>query len=296
MKYCPNCNKHIENDAQRFCTVCGASLIEKNTCPKCNTENSPKYTFCIKCGTPLKGNRNTPSQAPTPINYSVKKENKNNNTKLMIIAAAAAVVVIAGLAFYFFSGSHNQSNVASKVTEPQKNTSQSQTEQVPQAPSQSTIPSNTPIPPQPPAFPQITSNAIVNASHSSADHEGNYIHSASLAIDGNIQSCWSEGAPEWGVGEFITIYFDGTYKVRGMNIWTGHQKSLELFRQNGRPVAVRVIGSDGSNEQYYLEDRFGMQKVTFRNPINVQNVRITVEGISPGSKYKDTCIAEVNFF
>ena len=269
MKYCPNCNKHIENDAQRFCTVCGASLIEKNTCPKCNTENSPKYTFCIKCGTPLKSNRNTPSQAPTPINYSVKKE---------------------------FSGSHNQSNVASKVTEPQKNTSQSQTEQVPQAPSQSTIPSNTPIPPQPPAFPKITSNAIVNASHSSADHEGNYIHSASLAIDGNIQSCWSEGAPEWGVGEFITIYFDGTYKVSGMNIWTGHQKSLELFRQNGRPVAVRVIGSDGSNEQYYLEDRFGMQKVTFRNPINVQNVRITVEGISPGSKYKDTCIAEVNFF
>ena len=225
-----------------------------------------------------------------------QKENKNNNTKLMIIAAAAAVAVIAGLAFYFFSGSHNQSNVASKVTEPQKNTSQSQTEQVPQAPSQSTIPSNTPIPPQPPAFPKITSNAIVNASHSSADHEGNYIHSASLAIDGNIQSCWSEGAPEWGVGEFITIYFDGTYKVSGMNIWTGHQKSLELFRQNGRPVAVRVIGSDGSNEQYYLEDRFGMQKVTFRNPINVQNVRITVEGISPGSKYKDTCIAEVNFF
>ena len=294
MKYCPNCNKHVEDDAQRFCAVCGTPLIEKNICPKCNTENSPEYAFCIKCGAPLKSKQNIPPQSPVTINNPVVKENKNDNTKLIIIATA--VVAIAGLAFYFFSGSHNQSNVASKVTEPQKNTSQSQTEQVPQAPSQSTIPSNTPIPPQPPAFPKITSNAIVNASHSSADHEGNYIHSASLAIDGNIQSCWSEGAPEWGVGEFITIYFNGTYKVSGMNIWTGHQKSLELFRQNGRPVAVRVIGSDGSNEQYYLEDRFGMQKVTFRNPINVQNVRITVEGISPGSKYKDTCIAEVNFF
>ena len=294
MKYCPNCNKHVEDDAQRFCAVCGTPLIEKNICPKCNTENSPEYAFCIKCGAPLKSKQNIPPQSPVTINNPVVKENKNDNTKLIIIATA--VVAIAGLAFYFFSGSHNQSNVASKVTEPQKNTSQLQTEQIPQAPIQSTTPSNTPIQPPPPAFPQITSNAIVNASHSSADHEGNYIHSASLAIDGNIQSCWSEGAPEWGLGEFITIYFDGTYKVSGMNIWTGHQKSLELFRQNGRPVAVRVIGSDGSNEQYYLEDRFGMQKVTFRNPINVQNVRITVEGISPGSKYKDTCIAEVNFF
>lgn len=291
MKYCPNCNKHVEDDAQRFCAVCGTPLIEKNICPKCNTENSPEYAFCIKCGAPLKSKQNIPPQSPVTINNPVVKENKNDNTKLIIIATA--VVAIAGLAFYFFSGSHNQSNVASKVTEPQKNTSQLQTEQVPQAPIQSTIPSNTPIPP---TFPQITSNAIVNASHSSADHEGNYIHSASLAIDGNIQSCWSEGAPEWGLGEFITIYFDGTYKVSGMNIWTGHQKSLELFRQNGRPVAVRVIGSDGSNEQYYLEDRFGMQRVIFRYPINVQNVRITVEGISPGSKYKDTCIAEVNFF
>lgn len=294
MKYCPNCNKHIEDDAQRFCAVCGTPLIENNICPKCNTENSPEYAFCIKCGAPLKSKQNIPPQSPVTINNPVVKENKNDNTKLIIIATA--VVAIAGLAFYFFSGSHNQSNVASKVTEPQKNTSQLQTEQVPQAPIQSTIPSNTPIPPQPPTFPQITSNAIVNASHSSADHEGNYIHSASLAIDGNIQSCWSEGAPEWGLGEFITIYFDGTYKVSGMNIWTGHQKSLELFRQNGRPVAVRVIGSDGSNEQYYLEDRFGMQRVIFRYPINVQSVRITVEGISPGSKYKDTCIAEVNFF
>ena len=294
MKYCPNCNKHVEDDAQRFCAVCGTPLIEKNICPKCNTENSPEYAFCIKCGAPLKSKQNIPPQSPVTINNPVVKENKNDNTKLIIIATA--VVAIAGLAFYFFSGSHNQSNVASKVTEPQKNTSQLQTEQVPQAPIQSTIPSNTPIPPQPPTFPQITSNAIVNASHSSADHEGNYIHSASLAIDGNIQSCWSEGAPEWGLGEFITIYFDGTYKVSGMNIWTGHQKSLELFRQNGRPVAVRVIGSDGSNEQYYLEDRFGMQRVIFRYPINVQSIRITVEGISPGSKYKDTCIAEVNFF
>ena len=294
MKYCPNCNKHIEDDAQRFCAVCGTPLIEKNICPKCNTENSPEYAFCIKCGAPLKSKQNIPPQSPMTINNPVVKENKNDNTKLIIIATA--VVAIAGLAFYFFSGSHNQSNVASEITEPQKNTSQLQTEQVPQAPIQSTIPSNTPIPPQPPTFPQITPNAIVNASHSSADHEGNYIHSASLAIDGNIQSCWSEGAPEWGLGEFITIFFDGTYKVSGMNIWTGHQKSYELFRQNGRPVAVRVIGSDGSNEQYYLEDRFGMQRVIFRYPINVQSVRITVEGISPGSKYKDTCIAEVNFF
>ena len=58
MKYCPNCNKHVEDDAQRFCAVCGTPLIEKNICPKCNTENSPEYAFCIKCGAPLKSKQN----------------------------------------------------------------------------------------------------------------------------------------------------------------------------------------------------------------------------------------------
>ena len=144
--------------------------------------------------------------------------------------------------------------------------------------------------------PAITESAIVNAYHSSADKEGTYIHSALLTIDNDTKSCWAEGVQGLGIGENIAIHFNGTYKVSGMNIWTGHQKTEDLFYKNARPTAIRVIGSDGSNEVYNLNDMFGVQRVNFKNPINVSNVKIVVEKVAPGNKYEDTCIAEVKFF
>ena len=144
--------------------------------------------------------------------------------------------------------------------------------------------------------PNIPAGAIVNAYHSSADQEGNYIHSGRLAVDGNTNTCWSEGVKGLGIGENIEIHFNGNYRVNGMNIWIGHQKSQQLFYQNARPTAVRILGSDGSNEVYYLNDTYGMQRVNFKYPITVNKVKVAVERVAPGNKYEDTCIAEVNFF
>ena len=144
--------------------------------------------------------------------------------------------------------------------------------------------------------PNIPSGAKMVAYHSSADQEGSYIHSGSLAVDGNVKSCWSEGVKGLGVGENIEIQFNDTYRVNGMNIWIGHQKTRELFYQNARPTAIRVAGSDGSSEVYRLNDTFGGQRVPFKYPITVSKLYLVVEQVARGSTYEDTCIAEVNFF
>lgn len=162
----------------------------------------------------------------------------------------------------------------------------------PQVPPATVPPVNNPAP----AVPPVSTSAISNAYHSSADQEGNYLHSALLTIDGNPSTCWSEGVPGLGIGENIVIHFNGTYKVSGMNIWIGHQKSESLFYQNARPRSVRVMGSDGSSEVYFLSDTFGVQRVNFRRPINTSLVKIVVDQVMPGNKYEDTCIAEVSFF
>ena len=41
--------------------------------------------------------------------------------------------------------------------------------------------------------------------------------------DGDIKICWTEGVKGLGIGEYIQISFNGTYKVSGLNIWAGHQ-------------------------------------------------------------------------
>ncbi len=144
--------------------------------------------------------------------------------------------------------------------------------------------------------PAITKSAIVSAKHSSADNEDGYNHTAALTIDGDTKSCWAEGVPGLGIGENLTYYFNGNYKVSGLNIWTGHQKTEDLFYKNARPVAIRVIGSDGSNVIYQLNDAMGMQRVAFKTPIVVNSIQLVIEKVVPGNKYEDTCIAEVNFF
>ncbi len=142
----------------------------------------------------------------------------------------------------------------------------------------------------------IRPGVISKAYHSSADKEGSYIHSADLAVDGNPASCWSEGVSGLGIGENIVIHFNGTYKVSGMDIWIGHQKSQSLFYQNARPGSICVEGADGTSEVYALRDTFGAQRVDFKTPINTNFIKIIVDQSVPGNKYQDTCIAEVSFF
>ena len=144
--------------------------------------------------------------------------------------------------------------------------------------------------------PPVSGNAIAGATHSSADVEGTYTHSAALTIDNNTASCWSEGVPGLGIGERIIINFNGVYKVSGLDIWAGHQKSKDLFYQNARPTRIRIAGSDGTSNVYYLEDQFGMQRINLVRPIETSYISITVEQAARGSKYEDTCISEVKFF
>ena len=145
--------------------------------------------------------------------------------------------------------------------------------------------------------PPVSRRSIAGASHSSADVEGNgYIHSAFLALDRDIKTCWAEGITGHGIGESITINFNETCKVSGMNIWTGHQKTEDLFYKNNRPTKIRIVGSDGSNEVYNLNDAMGKQSVSFKRPISVNNIKIVIEEVAKGNKYQDTCIAEVEFF
>lgn len=145
-------------------------------------------------------------------------------------------------------------------------------------------------------YPVISPNAIIGSNHSSADVEGSYVHSAGLTIDNNTSSCWSEGAPGLGIGENIVIHFNNTYKVSGMKIWIGHQKSQDLFYKNARPSAIRVMGSDGSDYLYNLQDVFGPQDVNFAQPINVNRIKLIIEKAKRGTTYEDTCISELLFF
>lgn len=150
--------------------------------------------------------------------------------------------------------------------------------------------------PQTPNYPNIRMSDITSVYESSADVENNYVHSGARTIDGDITSCWADGVPGQGIGEYIAYNFRGTYQVNGLTIWAGHHKTIDLFYKNSRPARIRVEGSDGSVSRWNLGDGMNRHTITFNQPVNVSSLRIYIEDVYPGSKWQDTCIAEVEFF
>src|SRR5262245_42453872 len=49
---CPECGQPAGGG--KFCQSCGANLVEKLSCPKCNAQLETSARFCAECGTPVK--------------------------------------------------------------------------------------------------------------------------------------------------------------------------------------------------------------------------------------------------
>lgn len=302
MKYCSNCNIHFSTDGN-FCEKCGNWLADVTPafCTECGEKLQEGAMFCGECGARINvpcadvkaappGTKSSGSVTIEPASSVQKFLKKKTVPKEALIAAVVLVIALLGGGGYYFLTHHDKAaskampktGITNTIKNGDNNTASSKG-----------IAGNTGNAAQAQPF---RPGAVAGAYHSSADKEGSYVHSAALTVDGNPASCWSEGVPGLGIGENIVIHFNGTYKVSGMNIWIGHQKSQSLYYQNARPGIIRVEGSDGSSEVYALQDTFGAQRIDFKIPINTKFIRIIVEQSVQGNKYQDTCIAEVSFF
>ena len=137
---------------------------------------------------------------------------------------------------------------------------------------------------------------IVGATSSSELKDEGNIYSARNIVDGNKQTCWADGVSGLGVGESVTINFNRNYEIKGFRIFNGYQKNDDVFYKNSRPAALRVIGADGSNEVYPIDNDINEHDIHFKTPINVNSIKLVIEKVQRGSKYDDTCISEVIFF
>lgn len=148
------------------------------------------------------------------------------------------------------------------------------------------------------SIPPISMDAVtgVEASSYLKEPKHNLYHTADRAIDGDLSAAWVEGAPGDGIGESITFTFDGVYRVSGMHIHAGYQKSAELYQRNARPAVLTVTFSDGGEQTVTLQDVNGVQDVSFDAPAETESVTLTIASVYPGSKFEDTVISEVAFY
>ena len=141
------------------------------------------------------------------------------------------------------------------------------------------------------AEPETPRNIAVSAS--STLQESGHDHSAHLALDGDTATAWVEGKSGSGEGEWLRLDLGSDCHVSGMRIWTGYQKSQDLFQKNSRPARIRVTFSDGTSQEFDLSDATGMQTISFGGDVVTSTITITIVSVYPGTAYSDTCISEI---
>jgi serine/threonine protein kinase len=161
--------------------------------------------------------------------------------------------------------------------------SQPATEELPSGtatapPAPAASPTATPNPPTATDTPRISDlSALAATSASSMLPEetlpklGLVRYDSGNALDRNPATAWVEGASGSGVGEQLVLTFP-------------------------QPVTLVRLGfSDGSVQHVEFLDQRGMQYLSFAG-VTTTKLTIVIDAVYPGTKYDDTCIAEVEIW
>ncbi|GAB2681787.1 zinc finger Ran-binding domain-containing protein [Thalassiella azotivora] len=237
------------------------------TCPSCGTENERERTWCVRCGTRLRGQDAPPPPPPpppprrrsmTPVLVGV--------TVLVLVAAAAAFAVVT-----LFGGDGG-------------------------GPGQEDPPGTAaPVPRE----------RIVRAEASSIQQpDGDVTYGPELTLDGNPATAWNHdgnvdadppGIPPEGVR--LRYTFDGPLHVTALQVLNGYVKTgptgEDLFAANHRVAGARISGDSGSVEVTFADTRDPQVVDADLGPTST--VTIEVLSVYQGARYDDVAISEMGF-
>lgn len=126
---------------------------------------------------------------------------------------------------------------------------------------------------------------------------GYLYHVPNNVTDGSYRTAWVENAPGDGIGEWIQLTFDQPYTINGIEISNGYKKSQAHYQKNSRLRKMRLHFSDGSYQDYNLQDTFaGAERIQLSTPVISGLLRIEILETYTGTQYNDTCITELDLF
>lgn len=110
-------------------------------------------------------------------------------------------------------------------------------------------------------------------------------------------TCWAEGQPGSGVGEWLELKPEKPTRLIGLEIAGGYQDNerKELYRANARPKVMALIlneqhhcditlSDSRSSEYYWIEDY----------PKPVKSLKLVVKEVYPGEQFQDLCISKIS--
>lgn len=143
----------------------------------------------------------------------------------------------------------------------------------------------------------VSAGTVTQVTASSTLVQSPYSYAPENITDGDRSTAWVEGAGGNGIGENVTLTYDGTYLMQGFRIRNGYQKKSDLYTKNARPKTIELIFSDGSAQEFGLADSgLTEQEIQLSAPVNSSSVTLVIRDVYPGTKYEDTAITEFGMY
>lgn len=315
--FCRHCGKEI-NDNSKFCGFCGKS-VEKSSSKKISLVKDEDIVY-------LDSDDDTEFSDydfddvdnfnyEDDFNYNKNQNNnkKNNNKLIAILSCIILVLVMIFIVFKLniFDKINNQpvasiSNVDSysdydeneeyideesydeEFGEENENSSNEDLEN--KIDKNENI-SNTNQTSKPKTLNKI--NILYSECSSILHDTSNKNYDSTKVLDNDFSTVWSEGVSGYGSGEWIKLEFDSTYTVKKIKIVNGLVNKKNGYYNNNRPESLTLQFSDGSSQTVYLEDNNTGYQVIDINEVDTYYVKFVINSVYYGSKYDDTCIADI---
>lgn len=155
-----------------------------------------------------------------------------------------------------------------------------------------------PTPPARRTPPEVASHLRAVTASSTMPASAGYEFEPGMLTDGDVTTSWQPERSKGGKGETALFSFDADVALQGLAIANGFQvedRFGDEFVNNSRLKAARLVFSDGSEERITLPaDQRGLVEVGFK-PRKTRWLKLIVEEVHPGAKWKDLAISEVVF-
>lgn len=129
-----------------------------------------------------------------------------------------------------------------------------------------------------------------------------FAYDASNVLDQDFSTAWCRSAVNPDDGPFaggLTLTFSESPAGKTLGIVPGFARDDSIYFQNNRVKTLVLVDSASplmeDNYVYELEDTYGMQFITLPDDLG-DHFMLSVADVYPGSKYDDTCIAEVDLW
>ena len=109
----------------------------------------------------------------------------------------------------------------------------------------------------------------------------------------DFTTCWAEGVPGPGIGQWVQARFKRPTTLRELRILPGNNDYGSSFWEFARPKTLTAIFSDGSSTLLHLSDSPTLQR--FPVHVTTRFVRFVIRSVYLGTDYPATCISLVEF-